>query len=266
MKQKNLLITFDYELFLGRRSGRPEDCMLHPTDLLRSILSHFKVKAVFFADTTYLCKLAELAPHHKQCAEDLDHISAQILQLVDDGHYVLPHIHPHWLDAVYSSTLREFDLSNITRYRFHQLSLAERDAVFSSSVEILQNIIHPKHPDYRINGFRAGGWSLQPFADFKPCFEKHGIVYDMSVVKGLYQFSNAQVYDYSDTPDKPVYRFAQDVSVENGEGPFVEICGTLIRVSQMVDYIDRAHKKVLNVVGFDRDYGKGIGQQSMEIK
>ena len=34
MSKKNLLITFDYELFLGRRSGRPLDCILQPTQLL----------------------------------------------------------------------------------------------------------------------------------------------------------------------------------------------------------------------------------------
>ena len=59
MKTKNLLITFDYELFLGRRSGRPLDCMLEPTKLLLDKLKLYGAKAVFFVDCTYLCRLKE---------------------------------------------------------------------------------------------------------------------------------------------------------------------------------------------------------------
>ncbi len=56
MKKRNLLITFDYELFLGSRSGRPEGCVLQPTELLEKVLTPFKAKGVFFVDTTYLLK------------------------------------------------------------------------------------------------------------------------------------------------------------------------------------------------------------------
>jgi hypothetical protein len=47
MKKRNLLITFDYELFLGSRSGRPENCVIQPTQLLDKVLTSFKTKGVF---------------------------------------------------------------------------------------------------------------------------------------------------------------------------------------------------------------------------
>ncbi|MBK7667512.1 MAG: hypothetical protein IPJ32_09355 [Sphingobacteriaceae bacterium] len=52
---RNLLFTFDYELFLGKRSGTVENCILKPTDKILELFSKYKVtKAIFFVDTTYL--------------------------------------------------------------------------------------------------------------------------------------------------------------------------------------------------------------------
>lgn len=264
MSTKNLLITFDYELFLGMRSGQPDDCMLQPTSALMSVLGQFGVKAVFFVDTTYLCKLKELAPKYKKCASDLKRVSEQVLQMIDEGHYVMPHVHPHWLDAVYLEEAGEFDLTNVDKYRFHNLTPEERRTVFGNSVQILKDIIHPKHPDYKIDAFRAGGWSIQPFSDFKPVFKEFGIRYDLSVVTGLYQFSSAQIFDFSGVPRKFIYCFDEDITKETSDGPFIQIAGSVIKISSFIDYLDRAHKKVLNVVGYDQDYAKGFGQASEE--
>ena len=265
MKKKNLLITFDYELFLGKRSGQPDDCMLQPTSALATILGQFGVKAVFFVDTTYLCKLKELSGTYPKCAYDLKRIGDQVLSLVDEGHYALPHVHPHWLDAQYLPKTGEFDLTNVDRYRFHNLTVADRRKVFGDSVNILKEIICPKYPNYKINGFRAGGWSIQPFIDFKPVFEEFDIQYDLSVVSGLFQFSTAQIFDFSDAPSSFVYRFEDNITEEVHDGKFIQIAGSVIKVSSFVDYMDRAHKKMLNVVGLEQDYAKGFGQASQEV-
>lgn len=265
MKTKNLLITFDYELFLGMRSGQPEDCILQPTSALMAILGQYNVKGIFFVDTTYLCKLKELSVKYDKCSIDLKNISDQLLALIEEGHYVMPHVHPHWLDAIYLEETGEFDLSNVDKYRFHNLTEKQRREVFGSSVEILKEIILPHYPDYVVDSFRAGGWSIQPFIDFKPVFEEFGILYDMSVVTKMYQFSSAQIYDFSAAPDKFIYRFNDDITREEPNGKFIQIAGSVIEISTTRDYLDRAHKKMLNVVGYDQDYGKGYGQASEEI-
>ena len=59
--KKHLLFTFDYELFLGLRTGIVQECMIDPTEKLISLFEDFNVKAVFFVDTTCLIRLKENA-------------------------------------------------------------------------------------------------------------------------------------------------------------------------------------------------------------
>lgn len=266
MSHKNLLITFDYELFLGRRSGRPMDCMLRPTDRLLEILNRYHAKAIFFVDTTYLCRLLEQIKTHPECKEDFDAISKQLLKIIDQGHYIQPHIHPHWLDAKYNAETREFDLTNINRYRFHQLSTEERKTVFNSSIEVLKKIIQHQFPNYYLNAFRAGGWSIQPFSDFKEYFIENNIQYDLTVVNKLYQFSNAQIFDYSDVPDKNVYRFEDRVEEEKTMGKFIQIKSSVIPITKKMDFSDRLYKKILNLFKLDKNYGLGAGHPPLPIQ
>ncbi len=257
---RNIIITFDTELFLGSRSGRPEGCILEPVRLVSEVMRKNKTRGIFFMDTTYLCKLRELSSKHPSCREDLRAIQQLLVQVIEQGHYVLPHIHPHWLDAIYLPEKKEFDLSNTTRYRFHKLTADQRKKVFSDSIEILQETLLKDHPDYKIDGFRAGGWCIQPFHDFKPYFEKFGIQYDMSVITGLYQFSTAQEFDFTDAPDKFIYRFSEDVNREDREGPFIQVCGSIVNMPASSDFFHRIHRKLINKTGSGLEYGSGQGQ------
>jgi hypothetical protein len=163
--------------------------------------------------------------------------------MIDEGHYVMPHVHPHWLDAIYLEETGEFDLTNVDKYRFHNLTPEQRREVLESSVQILQDIIWKKYPDYKIDSFRAGGWSIQPFSDFKPVFEEFGIKYDLSVVTGLYQFSSAQIYDFSAVPRKFIYRFNEDITVESKDGPFIQIAGSVLRIKSIGRLSGSEHTK-----------------------
>jgi hypothetical protein len=193
-------------------------------------------------------------------------VSLQIQDMVREGHYVFPHIHPHWLDAQYLPDKHEFVLTNVARYRFHNLDLQDRDQVFSDSMHIIEKIIRPVNPDIVINGYRAGGWSIQPFIDLKPYFDKYKIKYDFSVMGGSYQFSNAQYFDFSDAPSKPVYQFNDDIVKEDIEGPFTELTGSVIKVKSYIKLMDKVHRKLLYKFVKDHTYGKGIGQQSKILK
>jgi hypothetical protein len=261
---RKLLFTFDYELFLGKRSGTVYECMIDPTNRLMEIFRHSGVSAIFFVDTTYLMRLQESSAIHPECRNDFNTVAAQLKQMVRSGHYVYPHIHPHWLDAEYLPDINQWELSNVNRYRFHNITAAEREKVFKGSLDILNKILCPEFPDYKVDGFRAGGWSLQPFADFKPFFEKFGVHYDFSVLPGTYQFSNAQHFDFTLAPGKPVYCFGDDVNIEDPDGPFTELVSSIIYISPWVHFLHKLHLHWLHRVAGDHTYGKGQGQRSVE--
>lgn len=240
------------------------ECMIDPTNRLMEIFRSTDVSAIFFVDTTYLMRLKENYGTNQECRDDFNTIAAQLKQMVRLGHYVYPHIHPHWLDAIYIPEVNQWELSNVSRYRFHNITGAEREKVFKGSIDILNEILCPEFPDYKVDGFRAGGWSLQPFADFKPFFEKHKVQYDFSVLPGTYQFSNAQHFDFTLAPAKPVYSFVDDVNIETPGGPFTELVSSIIYISPFTHFLHKLHLHWLHRVAGDHTYGKGQGQRSVE--
>lgn len=218
--QKTALFTFDYELFLGKKSGSVEECLIYPTQKILAIFKKYKVKGIFFIDTTYLIRLKEIKDAYPQASRDFDRIVDQIMDMFKLGHEVFPHIHPHWIDAVYLPETNEWDLSNFSKYRFNSLTIEEREELWEESTNLLKEITNSDL--YQCDGYRAGGWSIQPFDDFKPYFVKYGIKYEFSVVPGKYLSSEAHSYDFSLAPEIPFYQFSNDVCQELIDGIFVE--------------------------------------------
>src|SRR5689334_22752168 len=114
--QKQLLITFDYELFLGNRSGNVDDCMIEPTRKLMAVMKKYGVRDVFFVDTTFLLRLRSMADTIRICAVDFRNVAGQLCDLVEDGHCVYPRIHPHSLDATNHEPRHQWSLKNTNNY------------------------------------------------------------------------------------------------------------------------------------------------------
>lgn len=263
--KKHLLITFDYELYLGKRSGSVADCMIEPTSRLIAAMKPYGIRSVFFVDTTYLIRLKEQAARHTSCANDFRMISDQLLHLVDEGHYVFPHIHPHWIDAEYVPSTNQWQLENTTKYRFHDISEQEKSMVFDGSISLLSEIIHGKHPGYPIDSFRAGGWCIQPFSDFLPYFNSNNIRYEFSVLPGFYQFSDAQQFDFTQAPGKNRYRFHEDVCIEQPDGPFTQFTISSVHVPVLYKLSEKVLLKLLYKLTGDHTLGKGQGQPSKDL-
>lgn len=156
-EKKNILFTFDYELFLGERSGNVQECLIEPTQEIIGILKAYKIKGIFFVDTVYLLRLKEIGARDALAEKDLDLIFSQLRRLIQEGHYLFLHLHPHWLDALYLTDKREWQLADLSKYRFHNLDDDQKHYLFEESIKILQEIIFPVNLDYTISGYRAGG-------------------------------------------------------------------------------------------------------------
>ena len=226
MADEKIVLTFDYELFLGRNSGSIENCLITPTrEILRLVRQH-SATALFFVDATYLRKV-EL--NDKQAYAK---VSEQIEDMIGSGCEVGLHLHPHWLDATRNNT-DTWSLEDARRYRLHALDAMELRQVFGESLESLERIASRADSLCKINTFRAGGWCLQPFSNIKESFKEFGIEYDFSVTPGLHKNGlPAHFYDYRNAPkSRSAWRFTDDPCVPVEDGNFVEVPVTAFNAS-----------------------------------
>ena len=248
--KKLLLFTFDYELFLGQRSGMVDECLVKPTYRLIELLNQYNFKGIFFVDTVYLLRLKEIAVSFPEAAKDEASIMEQLKALVRDGHYVFPHIHPHWLDATYLSDKNEWSLENMRYYKFASLTKEKQYELFDASVEVLRSITSVVDEHIPIDAYRAGGWSIQPFNYFRPHFEKHGIRHEFSVIPGRYQRSDAHYYDFRNAPvNRPVYNFSEDVCTTDENGPFTEWTISVMPINNLGQWFDFSISGLLRRLG-----------------
>lgn len=257
--RKDLLLTFDYELFLGHKSGSVDRCLIEPTNELMRLFDKYRIKhAIFFVDTTHLLRLQEMAKTHNLAQHDLLKIRQQLQKLVRNQHYVFPHLHPHWLDAEYQPEQNEWSLTDLSKYRFHNTPKADRERIFNDSVALLTDWLQSEQHDYRPLGFRAGGWCIQPFKDFKPLFKKHNMLHEFSVWSGFNARTNAQYHEFADAPAKKVYRFSNEVVKEDENGPFYQYSISSVELSTGKQFWDKMLNKMLWKRGI-RSMGDGNG-------
>ncbi len=207
---KNLLLTFDFELFLGANSGSVENCLIRPTEELMKIVKKHKVSTVFFVDTLYMSRLKEVAKNNTFAANDYTKIVTLLQAVIDFGGYVFHHLHPHWIDAIYLEESNEWDVSNKNKFALNNLSKEEIEEVFQQSEEIISEIYLGKNKPI-FSGFRAGGLYAQPFNGFKNQMSKHNIKLDFSVLKNAKSSGDNGAYgfDYSVFPSENIFSIAR---------------------------------------------------------
>lgn len=251
-EKRNVIFSFDYELYLGLKSGSVEKCVIAPTAEMLGILKEHGAKGIFFVDTTWLLRLREAGQTHLAARINFEEVTAQLQTIVSSGHYIFPHLHPHWLDAKYLEKDNQWELADQSRYHFHSLNDKERERLFKDSIALLNEIIIPVCPGYTPSGYRAGGWSIDPFSDFEPHFRKYGIKYEFS------KMENSQPYRFNDN------------FLKNRNGDFTEFPITHIELTSFTILRNRLLAKYLWRTG-DRGYGDGTGavtgkMQSEEIQ
>ena len=259
MKEKQILFTFDYELFLGSKSGSVKNCMLEPTEKVVKILNKNNVKGIFFVDCSYLNRLESAAEDNIKAKNDYQSIKSQLESLIEQGHYIYPHIHPHWIDALYIPELNEWDLSNDAKYRINSLTIEERVEHFDSSMKALNKILNNVSLNYKIDAYRAGGWCIQPFQVFAPLFNQHKIVVDFSVLGGGIKDGNTLNYDFKsiDYNSSP-YRFETNVNQKSEFGKYREYPISSILINKKA-ISNKIINKILWKIPYGRNTGDGIG-------
>jgi len=254
--KKQLLITFDYELFLGKRSGTVQQCLIKPTQMVLEVLEKHSIKhALFFVDTTYLLKLKE--QNNPKSKEDLELVNGQLADILKRGHLVFPHLHPHWLDAKYLADVHQWDLSDITRYRLPVLDERLAQKLFGDSLDLISEVCRRANVNYSPDAYRAGGWCIQPFSYFEPLFLKFGIANDFSVLRGFKNSNSLCSYDFTEVPAADIYKFDREVSEKKEQGHFTEYTISSIGVKPLSKLLNKFLLKYLSLVK-DLNFGNGI--------
>lgn len=251
---KKLILTFDYELFMGNHSGTVVNCLLRPTSEILSILKKNGAKAIFFVDATFLKVLKADSP------SDYILVKNQIQQMCIQGHSVDLHIHPQWLDA-FKLNEKEWGFHSTQRYRLDLFSAEEVRTIFSDSYSVLNEILEELGAEYKIKAFRAGGWCLPSFTTLDSLFKEFDIQYDFSVLPGMEIDNGAyQKYNYRKAPlNRNFWKFSSDVCLEE-DGPYVEVPCTMIKFS-LIDLILNKMELKGNVI-----YGDGVGASHQKSK
>lgn len=256
--RKDILLTFDYELFLGKRSGSVQKCMIEPTNELLKILKKNNAKAIFFIDTTYLAQLERVSIIHLKAKKDLETIIEQLKEIVKQGHYIFHHLHPHWLDAVYLENSNEWNLENTDHFAVFNIHETERDKLFSYSTNFLTDIYKNVGSNLIPDGYRAGGLFIEPFSCFKTHFEKYGIRNEFSVLPGEKKEGKNLFYDFSSIHFNKPYLFNDDLTLEDSGGKLIEFPISKIEIKGLTKVLNsvyyRMSKKSLNT----RPFGDGL--------
>jgi hypothetical protein len=216
-----IAFTWDYELFFGEKSGTVQNCMIKPTDDLLQIAEENNAKFTFFPDAGYLVK----AKQYESALPDLELVINQIKLWDARGHETGLHIHPHWEDVNYQNN--EW-IHNTNRYKISDFDQSQANTIIMNYFTEIQQLISSP-----VRSFRAGGWCIQPFLNFRDAFLNLGISIDSTAFYGGKNTNSPYYYDFINVPNKTSYRFDKDILIENHNGPFLELPITSLRYSPL---------------------------------
>ncbi|MDL2346077.1 hypothetical protein [Campylobacter hyointestinalis] len=223
--KKKIVLTFDYELYLGEDSGTIDECMLKPTKKILELLKIHNSSGIFFIDATFLIILKQ---HY---TSGYQMVKTQILDMLENGNDVGLHVHPHWIDS-YMISKDRWSFSSYRNFRLHNLTKDRISNILQDSFQELDLICKEFSKHYKIDSFRAGGWCLQPFNDIKQILKDIGVKYDFSVLPGMKKNSLPRhYYDYSLAPNKEYWKFTDDPLKEDDNGDFIEIPVTVTKLN-----------------------------------
>jgi hypothetical protein len=222
----NIVITLDYELFFGRRSGTAQKSLLEPAQALHDIAQRHGVPLVFFVDAAWLVRMREQTRRHAGLMAEHYRVAQQLERFAAAGHELQLHVHPHWQDSQWQGDGWSHQLD---RYRLHDFSDAEIRHIVSNCTSMLQSL----SAGQPVAAYRAGGWCIQPFERLRPALLTSGIRIDSTVYAGGRQDGLGQRYDFTSAPALSLWRFDDDPLVPCDAGEFLEVPIASHRVSPL---------------------------------
>jgi hypothetical protein len=217
MADTKLLVSVDYELFFGAKTGTVERSLVEPTEALAATLEKGGYKLSLFVDAGFLCAAKAAGSRHGNAREARDRVVRQLADLAKRGHDIQLHVHPHWQDCRMTER-GEWDMRT-QRYRLHDFEDAEIVEILRTYKNELESI-----KGSAVAAYRAGGWCMQPFERLAAPLRAAGIWIDSTVYAGGYSEVAGRQYDFRGAPENgSFYRFDDDPLRPAAGGYFLEI-------------------------------------------
>lgn len=184
----NLILTFDYELPLGGVKIDYRDALFEPTNQLLDWAETWNLSLVFFVDILCYVQCQKL-----QIDSFTTPFKKQVQEMIQRGHDVQLHIHPHWLNTKIHNNHFETDAPfSLSDYKDEEI-----DHIISLAVKELTQLAQEIDPNYQCLAFRAGGYNFGPKMELICRFlYQQGIRFDSSIAKGYYFKSDTSDVDY----------------------------------------------------------------------
>lgn len=246
-----VLLTLDYELFLGEKTGSVHNCLLSPMSQLLKEVASLNVGFTIFVDAAYLYMLETNRRKYASLEDDYVTICNHIRSLQELGHDIQLHIHPQWYFSEYDGKEWKLDTKH---YKLCDVEEKLMTDLFVKSKNLLDSIIGKE-----TIAFRAGGFSAQPTKLLGGLFDVSGLRIDTSVCPGTLYDSDSQKYDYTNVPLKSAYHFSNDICQENTNGGFLEIPISMIKVSPLFHWKLALTKLSVKIGGGDKYKRMGDG-------
>ena len=185
--------------------------MLQPTRDLMNLAEKMNVPYTFFVDVGYLIQ----AEKYPELQTELTQVKAQIKEMIQKGHSVQLHVHPHWEKATWKDGNWTMNVEG--HYKLVDFSAEERVRIVTTYKAYLEALTKKS-----VHAFRAGGWCIQPFSELREALLKAQISIDSSVIIDGYLQTENYNLDFRTAPRKSKYRFENDVCEEVENGSFTE--------------------------------------------
>jgi hypothetical protein len=241
-----LIVTLDYELYFGKITGTVAGCMIEPTNKIRKVIEEHSGHMTIFWDVLHYFRLKQLADQHKQLLQDSIDIENQLISLLQSGHDVQFHFHPHWYNALYDGNW----IINDKYYAPRDIKDSNTlQLLFSGCVNCIENIYHRASRRWEIRVYRAGGWQIQPFSILTDLFNIHNIQIDSSVMPGKERNTPPIVYDFLHCKET-TYKFDNDVTISDESGRYIEVPINSVNYS----FYDKIRFHLLDLFKYKKGY------------
>lgn len=193
MKPKIFLaLTDDWEL-RGNGSGEMERLQFHPMRRLVEIYNAHGIRASFNAELMQQLTFRKHQEQHPQLKGLADAWDEIIRQTFKQGYDIQLHIHPQWHGAKYEDG--KWHLTADWSLLNHDAEAVYR--MIAAGKEYLERLLRPVDSRYKCVSFRAGSWCIAPSPFLLNHLAKLGIVFDMSIVGGLFFDTRNIKLDYT---------------------------------------------------------------------